>query len=929
MNLAMNNRGSRDYRTVSRIIPTNLTLSMTVLGVLLICCLIAAPVQAGRHTITSLPYTFSANQRTSDQWDTLVISGTSLTSSGNGITMQSVYGNRLHNILLLLEGDTLIYGSGGGRATGLQITGTSSYHSNNIIVKGGYILHHANGANSDGSRAMVLEGHDITIENVTATVRGDNGIVLWSGGFYQWNNIIRGGTFTSYTTGFTSRCQYDAPVVKFYDCYTSSLADSGGAYHWEVDGLTIANGPHMGIAALGRESSGNYAKVKIHDCTITTDAINDFYSSYSGTCMSSANPYGISVRHCQAGTEIYNNTIISGTARGGNRGIIIEYANGNATDSVKIYGNVMNLWEGPNVEYGEGLPVHGIRIRYQPRYVHCYGNIIECTADNLSSTSHIGSQAHAIRYSYNIENTHNCFEGNTLYARALTGGVTCIGIVVEGDDTPSPAMDTTCIFRNNKINSSGACIWIGYDNGGAHNVRFMGDTLAFLSPTVSPETFHVGLYGNNWDCSNNKVCDMVYRDGTSDDDINLASGGTLELGVQRTINVTVRGANSLPVPGASVTVTNNYGQTVLSGTTGAGGTLAGPVTYRWSSRSSDSSSYNNFTLKAWKAGDSSSTVFNVGASTANPTVTLQTVGTPDTIPPDPVIDLGAVGGGDDGTIILTWTAPGEDGDEGLAASYDIRHSLNPINDGNWNSASQVGSEPTPTIAGSTQSLTLTGLTPGAWYYIGMKTIDNHDNPSDLSNIAQAEARLNFITGDDDVLVTLTAPRNDSSVNTSHPSLIVLNTNGQAGNMYFFEVAADSSFVNLAAASDAVPQESGTTTAWIVGTKLTTGQRYYWRVRLNDNPYSNVLSFLVDPETHAYPNPYLMSAGVPVTFTEIPSGANLVLMTVSGDVVRRWQNLNGEDIQWDGNNDSGNRVASGTYLWYIEDSDAKGKLVVVR
>ncbi len=50
------------------------------------------------------------------------------------------------------------------------------------------------------------------------------------------------------------------------------------------------------------------------------------------------------------------------------------------------------------------------------------------------------------------------------------------------------------------------------------------------------------------------------------------------------------------------------------------------------------------------------------------------------------------------SITLTWTAPGDDGNTGTAASYDIRYSTSTINEGNWPSATQVTGEPTPQAA---------------------------------------------------------------------------------------------------------------------------------------------------------------------------------------------------------------------------------------
>jgi hypothetical protein len=53
----------------------------------------------------------------------------------------------------------------------------------------------------------------------------------------------------------------------------------------------------------------------------------------------------------------------------------------------------------------------------------------------------------------------------------------------------------------------------------------------------------------------------------------------------------------------------------------------------------------------------------------------------DTTPPGDVADLHVVAV--DGTVVtVAWTAPGDDGDAGTAAEYDIRYATDPITAGN-------------------------------------------------------------------------------------------------------------------------------------------------------------------------------------------------------------------------------------------------------
>ncbi len=88
-------------------------------------------------------------------------------------------------------------------------------------------------------------------------------------------------------------------------------------------------------------------------------------------------------------------------------------------------------------------------------------------------------------------------------------------------------------------------------------------------------------------------------------------------------------------------------------------------------------------------------------------------------------------------VTLTWTAPGDDGTTGTASTYDVRYSTSLISAANWDSATQVANEPTPTAAGTSQSITIDGLENGTTYYFAMKTSDEVPNTSALSNVVSA------------------------------------------------------------------------------------------------------------------------------------------------------------------------------------------------
>ena len=111
-------------------------------------------------------------------------------------------------------------------------------------------------------------------------------------------------------------------------------------------------------------------------------------------------------------------------------------------------------------------------------------------------------------------------------------------------------------------------------------------------------------------------------------------------------------------------------------------------------------------------------------------------GPPDIVPPAPIADLAAINP-TAGSITLTWTASGDDGYSGTASQYDIRYSTSSINESNWAIAIQCVGEPSPKAAGSSESFTVSGLSPNSLYHFGMKTADEIPNWSTLSNIAVA------------------------------------------------------------------------------------------------------------------------------------------------------------------------------------------------
>jgi hypothetical protein len=116
--------------------------------------------------------------------------------------------------------------------------------------------------------------------------------------------------------------------------------------------------------------------------------------------------------------------------------------------------------------------------------------------------------------------------------------------------------------------------------------------------------------------------------------------------------------------------------------------------------------------------------------------TATTLSAADAAAPAPIGDL-AADHPSNTTVRLTWTATGDDGSSGTAATYDIRYSTTTIDGGNWSSATQVTGALAPQVAGTKQTWTVYGLSPGATYYFAIKAADEAGNTSGISNVVSS------------------------------------------------------------------------------------------------------------------------------------------------------------------------------------------------
>lgn len=207
------------------------------------------------------------------------------------------------------------------------------------------------------------------------------------------------------------------------------------------------------------------------------------------------------------------------------------------------------------------------------------------------------------------------------------------------------------------------------------------------------------------------------------------------------------------------------------------------------------------------------------------------------------------------SVELTWTAPGDDGNTGTAHSYDIRYHYDPITEGNWQFATPVSGVPFPQVAGTTQSVLVTDLTPGVTHYFAMKTTDEVENESDLSNVltvttpASDEIAPAAITDLEvkrpnprSVSLEWTAPGNDGHIGTAESYDIRYSTTPITEANFNSAHQADITIV---------PAEPGTRQSFKV-LELETDQLYYFAIKTADDGGNvSALSNVVSGETQTH------------------------------------------------------------------------------
>jgi chitodextrinase len=202
------------------------------------------------------------------------------------------------------------------------------------------------------------------------------------------------------------------------------------------------------------------------------------------------------------------------------------------------------------------------------------------------------------------------------------------------------------------------------------------------------------------------------------------------------------------------------------------------------------------------------------------------------------------------SVVLSWSAPGDDDNFGTVSGYNIRYNPEPITESLWDISTQCPDYPTPESPGTQQYYTVNGLLSSKKYYFAVKAFDERPNFAPLSNIANETTLSSSDTilpsGIDDlaatsvsansIKLTWTSPGDDGNTGTATGYDI----------RYSISDITDTNWVNATqCTNEPTPIPASAPEAFTV-TGLFAGTKYYFAIksfdeRPNYSPLSNIAS----------------------------------------------------------------------------------------
>jgi hypothetical protein len=290
------------------------------------------------------------------------------------------------------------------------------------------------------------------------------------------------------------------------------------------------------------------------------------------------------------------------------------------------------------------------------------------------------------------------------------------------------------------------------------------------------------------------------------------------------------------------------------------------------------------------------------------------------------------------TLVMVWSAPGDDGTVGTASSYEMRMSTSPIDGSNFTSATPVSGLPAPLVSGTRQRVVVRGLTRGTTYYFALKSTDDVGNTSGLSNVVRWD--WVFDTAPPAAPTGLIATQEGTGVN------LTWTANGEpdlAGYTVYRAPSASgpwtaingSMVVTNGYLDNAVP--NGSTVLWYRVSASDGSGNESARSAMVSVDLTGSGSALADWNlSTGYPNPSRTSDPVnfPIVIPTSGAGSAELQIVDSGRRVVRQISLSGlssgtQTVVWDGRNHAGLPVAPGVYTVWVIAGDRKASTKLVR
>ena len=259
---------------------------------------------------------------------------------------------------------------------------------------------------------------------------------------------------------------------------------------------------------------------------------------------------------------------------------------------------------------------------------------------------------------------------------------------------------------------------------------------------------------------------------------------------------------------------------------------------------------------------------------------------PDTTAPAAINTLSA-GSATETAITLTWTATGDDGTTGTAASYDIRYSTNQITGSNFASATQCSNIPTPAAVGTQETLLVSNLNANTLYYFAIKVADEIPNTSAISNVVNKQtlqtvdilppaqitnlAASNIYTSS--VTLTWTATGDDGTTGTAtnydirYQTLTITSNNWDTANT---------------CTGEPIPKAAGGSESFVIS-NLSASTTYYFAIKAADEAQSlSTLSNIASGKTLAPADPIAPATIADLQINNVASDSMQLIWTAVGD-----------------------------------------------